>query len=358
MRRTARTLGATAAVAGGLALGFLAERRLLHPRLEVPALPSGDEPLGSLAGELTTIAGPGGMDVAVETYGPASPPAGAPTLVLAHGWLFTGRLWHHQVAGLADRYRVVTYDQPGHGRTSAPASGDYDLDLLGDTLRTVIETAAPRGPLVLAGHSLGGMSLLNAIDRHRDLLDERVGGVVLMSTTSRARPDRFTFEFGVHAVSQLEGALHRLVPRLRSGSRVSGAAGRLYGTTSDLSTLLVRAMAVGPDTDPRIVEYVEQLRIASDPDMILGLAEAVLGVDVDAGLARLRAPVTLVVGTHDRLTPVSLSRRMAEVSGGELIELPGIGHMAPLEAADEINRILAHHLSEATGKVGDRRRAG
>ncbi len=363
MRRTARTLGATAAVAGGLALGFLAERRLLHPRLEVPALPTGDEPLGSLSGELTTVAGPDGTDIVVETYGPARPRLGDPQLLLSHGWICTGRMWHHQVAGLADRYRIITYDQPGHGRTSAPDSGEYDLDLLGDTLRAVVQAVAPDGPLVLGGHSLGGMAVLNAVEHHRDLLDDRVVGAVLMSTTSRARPERFTFEFGVHAVSQLEDAVKRLVPRLR-GSRLSGATGRLYASTSDLSNLVVRAMAVGPDTDPRIVGFVEQLRVASDPDMVLGLAEAVLGVDVDAGLARLRAPVSLLVGTHDRLTPVSLAQRMAEVSGGELIELPGIGHMAPLEAPDEINRVLRQHLTGEVaagaggGSAGSRRQAG
>ena len=382
MRRTAVTLGATAAVAGGLALGFLAERRFLHPRLEpAPPDPAAAQ-LGSIAGDLRVIDGPDGLPVTVETYGPkagagagrsraasatgsaraasaasttgsaraasaASPADDVPQLVLSHGWICTGRVWHEQVRGLADRYRIVTYDQPGHGRTPAPESGEYDLDLLGDTLNAVVEQAAGPGPIVLVGHSLGGMSLLNAVDRHRESLDERVAGVVLLSTTSRARPERFTFEFGLHAVAQLEQGIRRVVPRLRS-SRVSGVTGKVYGSTSDLSTLIVRAMAVGPEPDPRVVEFVEQMRATSDPDMVLGLAEAILGADVDAGLARLHAEVSIVVGSHDRLTPRSLSERMAEVSGAELIELPGIGHMAPLEAGDEVNAILERHLLAAS----------
>ena len=370
MRRTAVTLGATAAVAGGLALGFLAERRFLHPRLEpAPPDPEAAE-LGSIAGDLRVIEGPDGLPVTVETYGPggrsrtgaaAAPSskrsarasgtgaaaADAPQLVLSHGWICTGRAWHEQVRGLADRYRIITYDQPGHGRTPAPASGEYDLDLLGDTLNAVVEQAADPGPIVLVGHSLGGMSLLNAVDRHRESLDERVAGVVLLSTTSRARPERFTFEFGLHAVAQLEEGIRRVVPRLRN-SRVSGVTGRAYGSTSDLSTLIVRAMAVGPEPDPRVVAFVEQMRATSDPDMVLGLAEAVLGADVDAGLARLHAEVSIVVGSHDRLTPRSLSERMAEVSGAELIELAGIGHMAPLEAGDQVNEILERHLRAAS----------
>ncbi len=356
MRGVARTLGATAAIAGGLALGFLAERRLLHPRLEPPDVPPGEEPLGSIAGELVTVDGPDGMELAIETYGPTDAPPDSPQLLLAHGWICTGRVWHHQVAELARRYRVITYDQPGHGRTSPPASGEYDLDLLGDTLRRVVEVAADAGPLVLAGHSLGGMAILNAVDHHRDLLDDRVGGVVLLSTTSRARPERFTFEFGVHAVSQLEETITRVVPWLR-GPRLSRPASRLYATTSDLSTLLVRAMGVGPEAGPQIVAFVEQLRIDSDPDMVLGLAEAVLGADVDAGLARLRAPVSILVGTHDRLTPRSLAQRMAEIGHGELIELPGAGHMAPLEAPREVNAVLEGHLRRAATGPGGARKA-
>lgn len=361
MRRTARTLGATAAIAGGLALGFMAERRLLHPRLELPAPDPAAVPLGSIAGELEIVDGPDGLPVTVETYGPRAR-AGVPQLVLSHGWICTGRVWHEQVRGLADRYRIITYDQPGHGRTPAPTSGEYDLDLLGDTLYAVVEQATGSGPIVVAGHSLGGMSLLNAADRHREVLDERIAAAVLISTTSRARPERFTFEFGLHAVSQLEQGIRRLVPTLRN-SRLSSVTGRAYSSSSDLSTLIVRAMAVGPDPDPRIVDFVEQLRVASDPDMVLGLTEAVLGADVDAGLARLRADVSIIVGSHDRLTPRSLAERMAEVSGGELIELAGVGHMAPLEGGDQVNEILERHLrtSEATpsrARHATRREAG
>ena len=361
MRRTARALGATAAIAGGLALGFVAERRLLHPRLEPPAPDPRAAPLGSIAGDVSVIEGPDGLPVTIETYGPPAR-SGVPQLVLSHGWICTGRVWHEQVRGLADRYRIITYDQPGHGRTPAPTSGEYDLDLLGDTLHAVVEQATGEGPIVVAGHSLGGMSLLNAVDRYREVFDERIAGVVLISTTSRARPERFTFEFGLHAVSQLEQGIRRLVPTLRS-SRLSSATGRVYGTSSDLSTLIVRAMAVGPDPDPRVVDFVEQLRVDSDPDMVLGLTEAVLGADVDAGLARLRAEVSIIVGSHDRLTPRSLAERMAEVSGGRLIELAGVGHMAPLEAGDQINEVLERHL-RASGTAASqprhatRRRAG
>lgn len=339
MERAARTVGAAAAVAGGLALGFLAERRFVHQRLQAPPLPAGVVPLGSIAGEVRTVPGPDGMDLTIETYGPPD----APQLVLSHGWICTGRAWHHQVAALADRYRIITYDQPGHGRTSSPESSTYDLDLLGDTLRVVIEAASVSGPLVLAGHSMGGMAVLNAIHRHDDLLDDRVGGVALLSTTSKARADRIGFEVGISGLAKLERGIQRIVPVLRD-PRVVSASERLYRSSSDLSTLLVRRIGVGPDADPQVVAFVEQLVLDSDPDIVLGLAAAVLGVDVEAGLSRLRVPTSIFVGSDDRLTPVSLSERMAKRSGAELHVLDGVGHMSLLEAPDEINRALIEHL--------------
>ncbi len=343
MARGARTLGAAAAVAGGLALGFLAERRFVHQRLTVPDYPPGTVALGSIDGDVRTVPGPDGMDVTIETYGPR----GAPQLVLSHGWICTSRAWHHQVAALADRYRIITYDQPGHGRTSAPSTALYDLDLLGDTLRVVIEQATGPGPLVVAGHSMGGMAVLNAVDRHHDLLDDRLGGVVLLSTTSQARAERVGFELGISALARLERGIERIVPVLRD-PRVAEASQRLYRSSSDLSTLLVRRIGVGPDTDPQVVAFVEKLVLDSDPDIVLGLAAAVLGVDVEAGLSRLHVPISIVVGTHDRLTPVSLSRRMARTSGADLHVLDGVGHMSLLEAPDVTNQILIDHLERVT----------
>ncbi len=380
-----RAAGVGAAVAGGLALGFVAERALVRAKL-VPPLPPAERPLGEISGEQRRIDGPDGTRVLVETYGPA----GAPQVVLAHGWILTGRAWHEQVVRLQDRYRLVTYDQPGHGRSSPPASGAYDLDLLGDTLAAVVEAATEPGPLVVAGHSLGGMGILNAVRRH-PAVRERLAGVVLLSTTSSARSERLTLEVGIRAAARLERGIRRLVPTLRD-PRVVQVADRVTTATSDLSYLVARWTAVGPDADPHIVAFTQQLALESGSDVVLGLVESVLGVDEDAGLdalagsgvlggldadARLDAdgglddlagsdvlggldalaavPTTIVVGTHDRLTPTSLSRRMAERTRGRLVVLPRVGHMAPLEAGAEVSELLVSHLSSDGRTYGGRR---
>lgn len=332
-------------MAGGAALGFLAERQLVRRRL-VPSPPRVETPLGEIAGEVSTIDGPDGVRLVVESYGPV----GAPQLVLSHGWVCTGRVWHEQVLRLADRYRVVTYDQPGHGRSTSPTSGQYDLDLLGDTLVEVIDRATAPGPLVVAGHSMGGMALLNAARRRGAHVTDRLAGVVLLSTTSSAKAERLGLEVGIRAVARLERGIRRLVPTLRD-PRVVDVTDRLTAATSDLSYLVARWTSVGPGADPAVVAFTQQLTLDSGFDVVLGLIEAVLGVDEDGGLDALAdVPVSIAVGTHDRLTPVALSQRMAQRSHAELILLDDVGHMSPLEAPDEVTEVIVRHLE---GRVSD-----
>jgi pimeloyl-ACP methyl ester carboxylesterase len=333
----------------GAAAGFALERTVVRGRI-IPELVPGEVPLGSIAGEIRELDGPRGTRVTVESYGPED----APQLVLAHGWVCTGRAWHEQVRRLADHVRVITYDQPGHARTSPPADGEYDLDLLGDTLATVLEQATRPGPVVVAGHSLGGMTILNAARRHAVVRD-RLAGAVLLSTTSSARAEQLTLETGIRAVARLDRVIRRLVPTLRD-PRVTRNAERLYATTSDLSFLLARWTAVGPDADPAVVVFTQQMLLSSGFDVVVGLAEPILGVDEDAGLRALEdVPTTLVAGTHDRLTPASLTRRMAARSRAGVVELEGIGHMSLLEAGEDVTEVLRRHLDGEVARAEDGR---
>ncbi len=336
--------GIGAALLGGAAVGYAAERALVRSRL-VPDLPPSETPLGSIGGEPSTVAGPDGIDVAVESYGPPD----AQQLVLAHGWVCTGRAWHEVVRRLKDRYRIVTFDLPGHGRTSSPASGQYDLDLLGDTLAAVVDASTRPGPLVVSGHSLGGMSVLNAVRRHRRVT-ERLRGAVLLSTTSSAKGgrsedgERLGMEWGIRAAARLDRGIRRMVPTLRH-PRVTSAADRLTSATSDLSYLLARWTGVGPDADPEVVAFTRHMATHSSTDVIFGLLEAVLGVDEDGGLDALAdVPTTLLVGTHDRITPLALSQRMADRSAARLRILDDVGHMSLLEAGERVVEVVVEHL--------------
>ncbi|MFU8841796.1 MAG: alpha/beta fold hydrolase [Nitriliruptoraceae bacterium] len=348
-RRGALAVGIGGALLAGAAAGFALERIVVRGKL-VPELEPREVPLGSIAGEIRELEGPRGVRIAVESYGPED----APQLVLAHGWVCTGRAWHEQVRRLADRVRIVTYDQPGHARTGPPDDGNYDLDLLGDTLTTVLEQATRPGPVVVAGHSMGGMTILNAVRRH-DAVRARLAGAVLLSTTSSARAERLTLEIGIRSAARLDRVIRRLVPSLRDPRVVRGAE-RIYTSTSDLSFLLARWTGVGPDADPEVVAFTQEMLLASGFDVVAGLVEPILTVDEDRGLDALRdVPTTLVVGSHDRLTPASLTRRMAERSKAGVVELDRVGHMSLLEAGEEVAEVLRRHLAGEVARAEDGR---
>lgn len=348
------TLAVLAGAAVGAAAGFVAERRLVHPRLAPPAgalLPSPPP------AERRTVVGPRGLPIAVERTAAASdapdPPA-PPVVVLVHGWLCTTRVWDAVVPALADVAHVVAYDQPGHGRTPSPPGG-YDLDLLGDGLLAVVEAEAERAPVVLVGHSLGGMTVMNALRRHRERLTPRVVGVALVSTTSSARRDPAEgrrLEAGIRSFALLQRLLRPIALRL-SHPRALDATARLTGVTSDLATLVTRAAGLGPAADAATAAAVTRMVLGAGPEPALGLVDAVLGVDEDAAL-ELLPPTVAVVGAVDRLTPPVLTRRMAARARGRfrVVELPRVGHLPPMEAPGAVVAAIVGLLADAGPRAG------
>src|SRR4051794_9146637 len=107
-----------------------------------------------------------GVRLHVEARGPAEAPV---TVVLLHGWCLDRRTWQHQVTALRAMHpkpRIITYDARGHGRSSATRLPSATLGQLGDDLAEVLRHYAARGPVVLAGHSMGGMTIMEYAHRH------------------------------------------------------------------------------------------------------------------------------------------------------------------------------------------------
>lgn len=349
----------TGAVTLGAVTGYLAERRLVHTWLERQAL------LGALpdpAGESHVLDGPDGVRLAVTRHIPAGGADGArresarrPTLVLVHGWLCDQRVWALQVNELAQHHTVVTFDLPGHGSSTPPLSGRYDLDLLGDALNTVVAEASGSGPVVLAGHSLGGMTVLNAVGRHPALVADRLAGLVMLSTSSRAQIDDSPAAFGREAsiglstLGRLEHTLAALMPALRRAGLAERAA-QLRPATTDLFRVLVRAVGLGWPHPPRAAATAERMLADADPDVALGLAEAVAGLDEDPAVRAIAAahvPLDVMVGTMDRLTPPNHAHHLSQLGAGRLVELDGAGHLLPIERPRAVNETLRRRLDDA-----------
>ncbi|MGL4745189.1 MAG: alpha/beta hydrolase, partial [Dermatophilaceae bacterium] len=107
-----------------------------------------------------------------------------PTVVLVHGFALAVQSWVLQRRALRHNgFRVVTYDQRGHGRSGQPDLPSCTVDQLARDLDAVLRATCPVGPVVLVGHSMGGMTVMAWAGGHPDVVRERVVAVALVSTS-------------------------------------------------------------------------------------------------------------------------------------------------------------------------------
>ncbi|MGH3564594.1 MAG: alpha/beta fold hydrolase [Pseudonocardia sp.] len=305
----------------------------------------------------TTIETADGVRLHVEiTESRARSGHAGPTVVLTHGWTLDSRSWAPVGAALLEPdgrapggwapggggqagrelgtpARVVCYDHRGHGRSDAAEPESMTLEQLADDLAHVIAATAPTGSLVLGGHSMGGMTIMALAERHPRLL-ERVAGVALVSTASGG----------------LAGATLGLSPRQAQLFRA--AERRLYslrrwvrrstvGNPRMLAPVL-RWLLLGQDVDRAAVQITTQSIASCRPVTVAGFRPALDAHERDAALAAFASiPVVVLVGSRDRLTPVSSARRIAAVlPSAKLTIFPKAGHMLPVERVAGVeNRI-------------------
>lgn len=276
-----------------------------------------------------TVTGADGAALHVEIDGSQAAPV---TVVLSHGWTLDGRTWGpvaRSLVGGRAPVRVVRPDHRGHGRSEVVDPATMTLEQLADDLAEVIEVAAPTGPLVLGGHSMGGMTLMAMAERRPDIYD-RVQGIALVATASGGLAAS-TLGLPPWAAALFrtgEGALYGSA-RWKAGQRLGHP--RLLGPA--LSWLL---LGDRPSTEAyRIsVETVAACR----PGTVAGFRPALNAHERDAALATFASiPTAVLVGSKDRLTPVAASRRIHEaLPSAELAVLPGAGHMLPVERVPEV----------------------
>lgn len=117
------------------------------------------------------------LDVAIRgTHGP--------TVLFCHGFTADSEFWTPQIEALAVHARVVTWDQRGHGRSGWGEPSHATVDQTGRDLAAVLDAVAPSSPVVLVGHSMGGMTIMALAERNPRFFTERVAGVALVCTSA------------------------------------------------------------------------------------------------------------------------------------------------------------------------------
>jgi pimeloyl-ACP methyl ester carboxylesterase len=247
-----------------------------------------------------------------------------PTLVLAHGWTLTHDSWLPVVEALdGEDLRIVMWDQRGHGQSTLGmrlwqlrAAG---VSHLGRDLHEIIEQVVPASsPVVLAGHSMGGMTLLSYAGQFAEEVRARVRGALLLSTAS-------------HGLTVGHVPAERLLMTVFAHG-LPFAPGRLVTAQAQ------RDLLFGDDPDDVHVRATQAQVSATKLPTWGTFYGAMTRLDEKRSLEALRGvPTRIMVGAKDRLTPPVLSRQIAKgIPGAELTVLAGKGHMLTYEATDEV----------------------
>jgi len=365
VKRRAGVVGAVVGLAAaGIAAGVAVERAVVRRSQHAPDDPCALEKFGLLPyDETCTVTTADGTDLHVEIVEPADgleldadfafgvvdEPEPEPTVVFVHGFCLDMGTFHFQRRELTRRgdYRMVFYDQPGHGRSGRLESGEYDLVELGRALRAVLESTVPDGPVVLVGHSMGGMTIMAFAELFPDWFGDRVVGVALIATSGGLLDEA---KLGLPALIARAGA--PLLPLVNAGARLTGGViDRARQASSDLAWLLTRKYGFGSARpSPALVSYVEQMNSRTSADTVARYLRTLYTHARYPALAALRSTPTLVIaGDKDMITPLAHSEEIIRhLPDAEFIAIENSGHVVMLEHADEVNKALFDFL----GKIG------
>ncbi|MEO6713741.1 MAG: alpha/beta fold hydrolase [Mycobacteriales bacterium] len=345
LRPAALIGGVLGAAAAGVAAGVAVER-LAIGRTRLRPDPDARELFGRLPGIEKSVIADDGALLHAEVTG-----EGDVAVVFVHGYALSLHCWHYQRRDLGDVGRLVFYDQRAHGRSDRGPGDHLTVDQLGRDLAAVLDQLVPTGPVVLVGHSMGGMTVMALAHARPELFGDRVIGVALVSTS----PGKLA-EVGFRLPVRVSGVLtSSVLPQLDRliGKRASLVErGRRVG--SDLAFVMSRHYGFGDDPSPAQVEFVERMLAATPVDVITGFARSIVEHDKYEALDVLaKVPTIVLIGGDDKITPPALSDEIAaRVADAELVCLAGAGHMVMLERASLVNLHLRTLFRRAVATLG------
>ncbi|MEU3605281.1 alpha/beta hydrolase [Streptomyces sp. NPDC035033] len=344
-RRAGFAGAAIGVLAAGAAAGVAIERLTVGRSVRQKARLALDAtgPYGALRGAPGRALADDGTALAYETDEAS---AGPLTVVFSHGFCLSQDSWHYQRAALRGRVRAVYWDQRGHGRSARGPEEPVTIDRLGRDLKAVIDAAAPEGPLVLVGHSMGGMTVMALAERYPELVRDRVVGVAFVGT-SPGRLEEVSYGLPLAGVNAVRRVLPGVLRALGSQAELVEKGRR---ATADLFAGLVKKYSfASKDVDPAVVRFAERMIESVPVDVVAAFYPAFGAHDKLAALAAFRdLPALALAGDRDLVTPASHTEAIAaELPGADLVVVPDAGHLVMLERPEAVTEALAALLARA-----------
>lgn len=272
-----------------------------------------------------------GVGIAYEQVG-----QGPPALLFLPAWMIANSgLWAAQCDALSDRFRCLSYDARGSGRSDRPTEPErYQVtELVADTLAVLDAVGADRA--VLVGNSLGGLVAYLTAALHPD----RVAGLVLISPTVDLTGDE-------HA------ALVRAIATFdeeRPGEDGWERYNR-YSWRRDYPGFVRWFVdtALGEEATAQAREDGVRMALDATPDVLASVAVARSGLPATDQAAKLRGlagqitcPVLVIHGDRDAVVPPAWSAALAATLDAVLTPLPGAGHCPQVTRVAEVNALIS-----------------
>ncbi|GHE13235.1 alpha/beta fold hydrolase [Streptomyces alanosinicus] len=273
------------------------------------------------------------------------------TVVFSHGYCLNQDSWHFQRAALRGVVRMVHWDQRSHGRSGRGVAQTRDrvpltIDQLGRDLKAVLDAAVPDGPIVLVGHSMGGMTVMALAAQHPELIRDRVVATAFVGTSS-GRLGEVSFGLpvaGVNAVRRiLPGVLKALGQQAELVEKGRRATAELF------AGIIKRYSFAGRDVDPAVERFAERMIESTPIDVVAEFYPAFTDHDKTEALASFGdMPVLVLAGVQDLVTPSEHSEVIADLlPDAELVLVPDAGHLVMLEHPEVVTDRLADLLTRA-----------
>ena len=277
----------------------------------------------------------------VETDGPAD---AAVTVVFAHGFAARLQMYERQRAVLRDRARLVLFDQRGHGRSGWGGRSSATIERLGRDLGEVIDRFAPSGPVVLIGHSMGGMAVMALAEQRPELFGEKVAAVALMSTSA-----------GQLAQSHLPP----LVARVLLGTGIARALlwgawlvapllDRLAPFKTSMGRSWLRKHLFGRIAPAELLSEMDNMWAYTSRSIGSAFYPGMVFHDGSPGVRALASvPALVLAGRADAAIPAYHSVDLAKELGpaARLVLVADAGHMVNMTHARQVNRALLDLLT-------------
>lgn len=270
------------------------------------------------------IEGPSGSELYVERRGQGE----GPTLVLTHGWGLDSTIWHYASRDLGRSHPLVLWDLPGLGRSRLNGAG-VTLPGFAASLRRVVESSGTE-PVVLVGHSIGGMTIQTLVRDHPDFVRDRVAGIVLINTT-------YLNPLRTMILSNLLLGLQKpvLEPAFRIMRWLQPLVwlGAWQGYFSG-SAHIANRFGFGKYVTRSQLEHTTLLATRNPPGVQARGNLAMFHWDATDALAGLGVPLLVLGGDLDIITKAEASMAIARSANGSLELVEGVNHMGFLERAD------------------------